>query len=219
MRVRSTESFGKTLLQNYRDHGIYFYFFTDDNFARNRCWREIFEMLARMREEEKIPIQFMIQVDTQSHKIPDFVSMASRAGCTQVFIGMESINPDNLKAAGKAQNHVRDYRNLIAAWHNAKIATHVAYIFGFPFDTPESIRQDVQRLQNELGVEQASFFMLTRSPVRRTMCEWSRPVRTWNPTSTATIHSTKQSGIRISSRESFRMLTVRHGRTSIHSTT
>lgn len=164
MRVRSPESLGKTLRQNYRDHGIYFYFFTDDNFARNRCWREIFEMLARMREEEKIPIQFMIQVDTQSHKIPDFVSMASRAGCTQVFIGMESINPDNLKAAGKAQNHVRDYRNLIAAWHNAKIATHVAYIFGFPFDTPESIRQDVQRLQNELGVEQASFFMLTPIP-------------------------------------------------------
>ena len=120
MRVRSPESLGRTLRQNYRDHGIYFYFFTDDNFARNRCWREIFEMLARMREDEKIPIQFMIQVDTQSHKIPDFVSMASRAGCTQVFIGMESINPDNLKAAGKAQNHVRDYRDLIAAWHNAK---------------------------------------------------------------------------------------------------
>ena len=69
----------------------------------------------------------------------------------QVFIGMESINPKNLKAAGKMQNHVQDYRDLISAWHSAKIATHIAYIFGFPFDTPESIREDVQRLQNELG--------------------------------------------------------------------
>jgi hypothetical protein len=77
---------------------------------------------------------------------------------------MESINPDNLKAAGKVQNNVDEYKNLIAAWHNAKIATHVAYIFGFPFDTPESIGQDVQRLQNELRVEQASFFMLTPLP-------------------------------------------------------
>ena len=80
---------------------------------------------------------------------------------------MESINPKNLKAVGKTQNNVQDYKDLIAAWHNAKIATHVAYIFGFPFDTPESIQEDVGRLQNELGVEQASFFMLTPIPGSR----------------------------------------------------
>ena len=124
-------------------------------------------MLIHLREEEHIPLQFMIQVDTQSHNIPGFVQLAARAGCTQVFIGMESINPKNLKAAGKTQNNVQDYKNLIATWHNAKIATHVAYIFGFPFDTPESIQEDVQRLQNELGVEQASFFMLTPIPGSR----------------------------------------------------
>jgi radical SAM superfamily enzyme YgiQ (UPF0313 family) len=167
MRVRSPELLIQTLRENYHLHRIYFYFFTDDNFARNTCWREIFQMLARLREDEHIPIQFMIQVDTQSHKIPDFVRLAARAGCTQVFIGMESINPKNLKAAGKMQNHVQDYKDLIASWHNAKIATHVAYIFGFPFDTAESIRGDVQRLQNELGVEQASFFMLTPIPGSR----------------------------------------------------
>lgn len=164
MRVRSPELLGRTLRENYRRHHINFYFFTDDNFARNNCWREMFQMLIKLREEEHIPIQFMIQVDTQSHKIPDFIDLAARAGCTQVFIGMESINPENLKAAGKTQNNVQDYRNLIAAWHGAKIATHVAYIFGFPFDTPQSIQEDVRRLQNELGVEQASFFMLTPIP-------------------------------------------------------
>jgi radical SAM superfamily enzyme YgiQ (UPF0313 family) len=167
MRVRSPEVLGRTLRENYRKHRISFYFFTDDNFARNTCWREVFAILTKLREEEHIPIQFMIQVDTQSHKIPEFISLAARAGCTQVFIGMESINPKNLKAAGKMQNNVQDYKNLIAAWHQAKISTHVAYIFGFPFDTPESIQEDVQRLQNELGVEQASFFMLTPVPGSR----------------------------------------------------
>lgn len=106
----------------------------------------------------------MIQVDTQSYKIPGFIEMAARAGCTQVFIGMESINPKNLKAAGKPQNRVQEYREMIAAWHEAKIATHVAYIIGFPFDTPESVEQDVNRLKQELCVEQASFFMLTPLP-------------------------------------------------------
>lgn len=164
MRVRSPERLAESIRENYRRHRLYFYFFTDDNFARNRCWRDIFMTLVKLRQEEHIPLQFMIQVDTQSHKIPGFVELAARAGCTQVFIGMESINPKNLRAVGKTQNKVQDYKDLIAAWHNAKIATHVAYIFGFPFDTPESIREDVSRLQNELGVEQASFFMLTPIP-------------------------------------------------------
>jgi radical SAM superfamily enzyme YgiQ (UPF0313 family) len=167
MRVRSPELLIQTLRENYRLHRIRFYFFTDDNFARNSCWHDIFMKLIQLREEEHIPIQFMIQVDTQSHKIAEFVNLAARAGCSQVFIGMESINPENLKAAGKMQNQVHDYKNLIAAWHNAKIATHVAYIFGFPYDTAETIRQDVQRLQSELGVEQASFFMLTPIPGSR----------------------------------------------------
>src|SRR5208337_1748934 len=166
-RVRSPELLVQTLRENYRTHRISFYFFTDDNFARNGCWREIFCALVKLREDEHIPIHFMIQVDTQSHKIPEFISLAAQAGCTQVFIGMESINPKNLKAAGKMQNNVQDYKDLIAAWHNAKIATHVAYIFGFPFDTPESIREDVRRLQEELEVEQASFFMLTPVPGSR----------------------------------------------------
>lgn len=164
MRVRSPESLVRTIRENYRRHRIHYYFFTDDNFARNKCWRDIFNALILLREKENIPIRFMIQVDTQSHKIPDFSELAARAGCTQVFIGMESINPENLKAVGKTQNHVQNYRDLISTWREKKIATHVAYIFGFPFDTPESIQKDVQRLQSELEVEQASFFMLTPIP-------------------------------------------------------
>jgi radical SAM superfamily enzyme YgiQ (UPF0313 family) len=164
MRFRSVETLEHAIRENYQRHGIHYYFFTDDNFARNACWRGIFEMLARLRLEEGISIGFMIQVDTQSWKIPDFVELAARAGCSQVFIGMESINPKNLKAAGKAQNKIREYRELIAAYHKSKIATHIAYIIGFPFDTPESIEEDVDRLKQELGVEQASFFMLTPLP-------------------------------------------------------
>ena len=164
MRVRAAETMVDTLRENYRSRKLYFYFFTDDNFARNTNWREIFKGLAKLREEENIPIQFMMQVDTQSHKIPDFIPLAAKAGCSQVFIGMESINPQNLKAAGKHQNKADDYKNLIAAWHDAKIITQAAYIFGFPFDTPESLREDIRRLQEELHVDLASFFMLTPIP-------------------------------------------------------
>jgi radical SAM superfamily enzyme YgiQ (UPF0313 family) len=167
MRDRSPELLANSLRENYRTHGTTYYFFTDDNFARNSKWRDVFNILIQLREREHIPIRFMIQADTQSHKIPDFINLASRAGCTQVFIGMESINPRNLKAAGKTQNKVSDYVDLIASWRRAKIATHAAYIFGFPFDTPESIQEDVRRIQVELGVDQASFFMLAPLPGSR----------------------------------------------------
>ncbi len=87
---------------------------------------------------------------------------------------MESINPESLKDAAKTQNKASDYVNLIRAWHEAEIATHVGYILGFPSDTPESIRQDLERLMNEIQVEQASFFILTPLPGSRDHLEMAK---------------------------------------------
>ena len=61
---------------------------TDDNFARKKLWRETFLELIKLREEG-IQITFMMQVDL-ARKPKDFVNLAAKAGCTQVFIGMES---------------------------------------------------------------------------------------------------------------------------------
>ncbi|MGH7595855.1 MAG: B12-binding domain-containing radical SAM protein [bacterium] len=163
MRYRDAHKIADTLRHNHQA-GINFYFFTDDNFARNKNWEGIFDEIIRLRQEEGIAINFMMQVDVLSYKIKNFIDKAKGAGCTQVFIGMESTNPKNLLAAGKTQNDVNDFVNLISAWHNARVATHVGFIIGFPFDTKESVREDVRRLKNEIKVDQASFFMLTPLP-------------------------------------------------------
>ncbi len=164
MRMRDPEAIIQAIRDNYRQAGVTFYFFTDDNFARNKKWREIFEGLIRLRQTEGIRIEFIMQVDTLSYKIKDFIPLAARAGCTQVFIGMESINDDNLQAADKKQNVTSDYRGLIDAWHAENVSTHVGFIIGFPFDTYDSIARDIDRLKNEIRVNQASFFMLTPIP-------------------------------------------------------
>ncbi|MBE7558333.1 radical SAM protein [bacterium] len=143
---------------------IDYYFFTDDNFSRNPNWEQIFDALIELRQEEGIELQFMIQVDVLAYKLPRFMEKAQRAGCTQVFIGMETINPANLPAAGKRQNRVEDYKHMIESWHAHGIACHVGYIIGFPFDTVESVREDVRKLREEIKVDQASFFMLTPLP-------------------------------------------------------
>ena len=88
--------------------GIRHYFFTDDNFSRNPQWEAIFDGLIALRQDEGIAIDFMMQVDTAATRIPRFVEKAARAGCVQVFIGMESLREDNLKAAAKRQNRVGD---------------------------------------------------------------------------------------------------------------
>ncbi|MBI2996582.1 MAG: radical SAM protein [Candidatus Melainabacteria bacterium] len=164
MRCRDVNKIMDLLRENYYKHKILFYFFTDDNFSRNKNWEAIFNGLIQLREQEKIPIEFMIQVDTQSDKIPHFIEKARQAGCKHVFIGMESLNPNNLQSAGKKHNHVEEFKNLISAYRKHEIDTHIAYIIGFPFDTTESIREDVERLKNELGPEQASFFIMTPLP-------------------------------------------------------
>ncbi len=164
MRMRDPEAIAQAIKENHRQAGIIFYFFTDDNFARNKKWREIFEAIIQLQKTDGIEIEFIMQVDVLSYKITDFISLARKAGCTQVFIGMESINDENLQAADKKQNEAGDYGNLIDAWHAADIATHVGFIIGFPFDTFESIARDIERLKNDIKVDQASFFMLTPIP-------------------------------------------------------
>jgi radical SAM superfamily enzyme YgiQ (UPF0313 family) len=144
--------------------GVYRFFITDDNFARNRNWEAIFDRLIAMREEEGLTLNFLIQVDTLCHRIPNFIEKAARAGCTRVFIGLENINPDNLLAAKKKQNRVHEYRQLFLDWRKHKVITYAGYILGFPNDTPERIARDIATVQRELPVDLLEFFILTPLP-------------------------------------------------------
>ena len=162
MRCRAAESVLTMIRDNY-DKGISAYFFTDDNFARSKIWRDVFDGLIELRSEGK-NITFMMQVDTQSYKIPDFVAKASAAGCRMAFIGMESVNPESLAVAGKSQNSVDEYREMVQYWEDADILVHVGYIIGFPTDSCESVPRDIAFLRDHVGVHEASFFMLTPLP-------------------------------------------------------
>jgi radical SAM superfamily enzyme YgiQ (UPF0313 family) len=164
MRYRSAGHIAEAIRHNYEENGITFYFFTDDNFARNKNWEAIFDEMIKLRTEENIPVAFMMQVDVLSWKIKNFVSKARQAGCMTVFIGMESVDPGNLAAAGKKQNHVNEYKYLIQAYREVGISSHVGYILGFPFDTVDSIRRDLRFLTQEVQPDHASFFILTPLP-------------------------------------------------------
>ena len=109
-------------------------------------------------------VRFMIQVDTLCHKIPNFIEKSRRAGVTRVFIGLENINPANLIAAKKRQNKITEYRKMLLEWKRVGIMTFAGYILGFPNDTPESIRHDLEIIKKELPLDALEFFVLTPLP-------------------------------------------------------
>ena len=144
--------------------GLHSFFITDDNFARNKDWEPILDRLIKLRDDEKLNISFIIQVDTLCHKMPGFIEKCKRAGVKRVFIGLENINPDSLLGAGKRQNKITDYRQMLLAWKSVGIVTYCGYILGFPGDTRESILHDIEVIKRELPVDMLEFFYLTPLP-------------------------------------------------------
>lgn len=162
MRARSPENILSGIEAQLK-LGVRHFFFTDDNFARHPRWEAILDGMAAMRAAGR-QFTFMMQVDTQAVRTPGFVEKSARAGCVEVFIGLESINPDNLEAAGKRQNRVQDFAGMVQAWREHGVITQCGYILGFPHDTPQSIAEDVRRLRDEVGIDMATFFVLTPLP-------------------------------------------------------
>jgi radical SAM superfamily enzyme YgiQ (UPF0313 family) len=144
--------------------GLNSFFITDDNFARNTEWESILDRIIELKEKEGIKIHFIIQVDTLCHKIPRFIEKCARAGVRRVFIGLENINPDSLVGAKKRQNKITEYRKMLLAWKQARVITYAGYILGFPNDTYDSIRHDIEIIKKELPIDVLEFFFLTPLP-------------------------------------------------------
>lgn len=144
--------------------GVWRFFITDDDFARNREWERILDRLIHLREVEGLRISLAIQVDALCHKIPSFIEKAVRAGCYNVFIGLENLNPQSLAKAKKGQNKIWEYRRMLQEWKKHGCTVVAGYIIGFPLDTPQSIAQDIEIIKQELPVDLLEFFCLTPLP-------------------------------------------------------
>ncbi|WP_047307231.1 B12-binding domain-containing radical SAM protein, partial [Rhodopseudomonas palustris] len=166
-RGRSADDIERLVRANMAQ-GVNWFFMTDDNFARNKDWEVILDRLAALRREfaatGQKDIKLVIQVDTLCHKIDGFIEKARAAGVVRTFLGLESINPQNLASAKKRQNKITEYRQMLLAWKKAGVITYAGYILGFPHDTPESIAEDIAIIQKELPLDILEFFCLTPLP-------------------------------------------------------
>ncbi len=76
-RWRDADDIERIVREN-ASQGIYHFFVTDDNFARNKNWEAIFDRLIELRRQG-LKLSFLIQVDVLAHKIPNFIEKAARA--------------------------------------------------------------------------------------------------------------------------------------------
>src|SRR5262245_26889710 len=148
-RRRTPDDIEKIIRENVAQ-GLFRFFISDDNFARNKDWEPILDRIIYLREVEGMYLSFFIQVDTLCHRLPNFIDKCRRAGVKKVYIGMENINPENLMAAKKKQNKITEYRTMFLEWQKAGVLTYAGYITGFPHDTAETILRDIDIIKKEL---------------------------------------------------------------------
>ncbi|HVN27202.1 MAG TPA: radical SAM protein [Candidatus Binataceae bacterium] len=139
--------------------GILLVMFTTDNFNKYPDA----ETLLQTMIDERLDLPFFVQCDAQVVRQPAFVELLGRAGCYQMFVGVESFDRATLLAAKKNQNHPERYRELVRLCRANGIGSHFSNIVGFPGDSDATIRDQLRTLR-DLRPDVASFYLLTPIP-------------------------------------------------------
>ena len=126
------------------------------------------EWLAEQRRRAEagrflVAIPFFVQCDTQVARQEELVSLLARAGCFEIFVGVESFSRSTLLAARKTQNYPSAYRDIVKLCRQYGIISHFSNILGFPNDTAGSIREHVDVLR-AIDPDIASFYILCPIP-------------------------------------------------------
>jgi radical SAM superfamily enzyme YgiQ (UPF0313 family) len=148
-----------TTLRAAKTAGVLLVMFTTDNFNK---YPEAPALLEAMIAE-RIDLPFFVQCDAQIVRQPDFVELLGRAGCYQMFVGVESFERDVLRGARKPQNHPERYREIVALCARHGIGSHFSNIIGFPTDTEGRVLAHLRTLR-ALRPDLASFYVLTPIP-------------------------------------------------------
>ena len=96
----------------------------------------------------------------------EFLELAARSGCKQLFIGLESVSQASLNEVSKSFNRVADYARAIERIHAHGIAVQAGIVFGFDHDT-EAVFGETLDFLEAAGVQNATFNILTPFPGTR----------------------------------------------------
>ena len=136
-------------------------FFVDDNIVGDiRYARELFSMLSHYR------LRWVSQGPISIARNEKMVRLMAQAGCHGLFIGFESLRPENLALMGKKTNQVERYEAGIKRLHDYGIGVHGSFVFGYDYDDP-SVFDGFLSFANRTGIDGAFLPLLTPFPGTR----------------------------------------------------
>jgi radical SAM superfamily enzyme YgiQ (UPF0313 family) len=149
VRFRSNESIVNELLTlkglEKRQKGKIAVFFIDDNLAINskRTKSLLREIVARGAQ-----IPWVGQISINLLRDEELVSLIAQSGGKWIFIGLESIDPENLKGIRKAFNKPEDYRETLELLARYGIYAITSFIFGMDGDRPGIAKRTLDMIRS-----------------------------------------------------------------------
>ena len=135
--------------------------FWDDNLANDREYaKDLFRAIAPHKK------WWSSQASIQAGEDEEFLELAARSGCKQLFIGLESISQSSMNEVHKGFNRVESYARIIERIHAHGIAVQAGIVFGFDHDTDAIFDETLDFLETA-GVQNATFNILTPYPGTR----------------------------------------------------
>lgn len=159
------------------DLGERFIAFVDDNIAGDpRYAKELFERLIPLK------VKWGSQASITIAQDPELVKLAVRSGCYSLFVGIESLDQQNLVDVHKRVNKVGQYERALKTFRDHGITVVASFIFGLDHDD-EGVFERTVRFCERNKIELPVFFILTPIPgtpiYRRMEAEGRLITRDW----------------------------------------
>ena len=158
LRGRSVAKMIELILMLRYTYGIRQIYFYDDTFTANPKLVKEFcnEMIKRA-----VDVRWICYVRGDMFKEP-IAELMSKAGCHQVFIGIESGSETIMNSIGKPIKRER-YKRVVDIAHKNKIEVRASFIIGHPDETEETMEQTLS-FAKYLGVDFFQVNILTPYP-------------------------------------------------------
>jgi len=136
-------------------------FFLDDNLLANRSHaRALFEVLRGSGVVWQAAASLDVTRDSS------YLDEAYEAGCRSLFVGFESISPENMRGNNKRVNAMTNYLDACQRFHDAGIMINGSFVFGFDCDRPDVFERTVE-FAIQAKILTATFHVLTPLPGTR----------------------------------------------------
>jgi radical SAM superfamily enzyme YgiQ (UPF0313 family) len=149
IRFRTNESVVNELLllkaRARKERGQIAVFFIDDNFAINL---KRTKSLLRDIIAAKAQVNWVAQISANLLRDQELVDLISASGGKWIFIGMESIDPANLKDVNKGFNQPEEYAAVLQRLAQRNVYAITSFIFGMDNDTVGAAERTLEQVRS-----------------------------------------------------------------------